>query len=78
VNGRKGIHLPAWLKLNTSDQILRFMRKILIPYTLSGQLGCRQSSAITTCCKVLLDYDQLQELEKRIELLEKAKGVKAN
>jgi hypothetical protein len=66
------------LKLETSDEILTFMRKVLIPQTLAGRIGTRQSSAITTCCKVLLDYDRLGELEKRIELLEEAKGVKAN
>jgi hypothetical protein len=76
VNGRKGIQLPDWLKLKNSDEILTFMRKILIPYTLSGQLGCRQSSAITTACKVLLDYDRLQELEERVSRLEEEKVKK--
>lgn len=78
VNGRKGIQLPGWLKLKSSDEILTFMRKILIPYTLSGQLGCRQSSAITTACKVLLEYESLQDLEKRIKSLEDNKGMKTN
>jgi hypothetical protein len=78
VNGRRGIQLPDWLKLKTSDEILRFMREILIPATLSGQLGCRQSSAITTACKLLLDYESLQSLEKRIKSLEENREVKAN
>ena len=70
-NAKKGMQLPSWLSLKTSDEILRFMREILIPYTLSGRIGTRQSSAITTACKVLLDYDRLQELEQRVEELEK-------
>jgi len=42
-----------------------FMREILIPYTLAGRIGTRQSSAITTACKVLLDYDaDLRNLKK--------------
>jgi hypothetical protein len=54
------------------------MREILIPYTLSGRIGTRQSSAITTACKCLLDYDRLQELEERVEALEVSKRVKPN
>jgi len=77
-NAKKGIVLPGWLKLRTTDEILRFMRQILIPYTLSGQIGTRQSSAITTACKCLLDYDRLQELEERVEALEVSKRVKPN
>jgi len=77
-NAKKGIVLPGWLKLRTSDEILRFMREILIPYTLSGRIGTRQSSAITTACKCLLDYDRLQELEERVEALEVSKRVKPN
>jgi len=77
-NASKGIELPDWLNLETSDQILTFMRKILIPSTLSGRIGTRQSSAITTACRILLEFDSLQVLEKRLELLEAAKGVKAN
>lgn len=72
-NAKKGMVLPDWLKLQTSDEILRFMREVLIPYTLSGRIGTRQSSAITTACKVLLDYDRLQELENRVEQLERVK-----
>jgi len=73
-NARKGVRLPDWLKLTSSEEVLDFMRKILVPYGLSGQLGSRQVSALTTICKVLLDYDRLEELEKRIEQLEKVKG----
>ncbi len=72
-NAAKGIQLPDWLNLETSDEILTFMRKILIPSTLSGRIGTRQSSAITTACRILLEYDSLQALEHRIAELEKAK-----
>jgi hypothetical protein len=44
-NAQKGIVLPDWLKLDSAESILKFMRQILIPYTLSGQLGTRASSA---------------------------------
>ena len=77
-NAKKGMQLPSWLSLKTSDEILRFMREILIPYTLSGRIWTRQSSAITTACKCLLDYDRLQELEERVEALEVSKRVKPN
>ena len=45
-NAKKGIVLPDGLKLETSDEILTFMREILITYTLAGKIGTRQSSAI--------------------------------
>ncbi len=77
-NASKGIELPDWLNLETSDEILTFMRKILIPSTLSGRIGTRQSSAITTACKVLLDYASLQALETRIKSLEDKQGMKTN
>jgi hypothetical protein len=66
--------MPAWLRLRSSDEILRFMREILIPQTLAGRIGTRQASAITTACKVLLDYESLQELEKRVAELEVKKN----
>ena len=71
-NARKGIPMPDGLKLESSDEVLRFMRVILIPSTLAGKIGTRQASAIITACKILLDYEPLEELEKRIEELEKA------
>ena len=70
--------LPAWLNLESSESILKFIKTILIPAAVSGRLGTRQVSSITTACKVLLDYQSLQDLEKRLELLEEAKGVKVN
>jgi hypothetical protein len=76
-NARKGIQLPGWLKLETSDEILAFMRKILVPYTLAGKIGTRACSAMTTVCKVLLDYDRLEALEERVSRLEEEK-VKTN
>jgi len=77
-NARKGMALPAWLNLESSESILKFIKTILIPAAVSGRLGTRQVSSITTACKVLLDYQSLQDLEKRLELLEEAKGVKVN
>jgi hypothetical protein len=76
-NAKKGIVLPDWLKLDSSDEILTFMRKILIPYTLAGKIGTRQSSAICTAVKVLLDYDALKEIEGRVSRLEEER-VKGN
>jgi len=76
-NAKKGMVLPGWLKLETSDEILGFMRKILVPYTLAGKIGTRACSAMTTVCKVLLDYDRLEALESRVSRLEEEK-VKAN
>lgn len=70
-NAAKRMTMPEWLHLDDPESILKFMRKILIPYTLAGRIGTRQSSAITTACKVLLEYD-LQELEERLERLEKS------
>ena len=76
-NAVKGMIVPD-LKLESSDEILRFMREVLIPSTLSGQIGTRQSSAITTACKLLLDYESLQEIEARLSRLEEEKVRKAN
>jgi hypothetical protein len=64
-NAKKGIALPEWLRLESVESILMFIRQVLIPCTLSGKIGTRQSSAITTACKVLLDYDaDLRDLEE--------------
>jgi hypothetical protein len=76
-NAQKRMNLPDWLKLETSDDILRFMREILIPQTLAGRIGTRACSALTTACKCLLDYAELQELEKRVEALETKEIVKS-
>lgn len=69
----KGIQLPEGYGLDSADSVLRFMREVLIPGTLSGKIGTRQASAITTACKALLDYAELTELEKRIQDLEQQK-----
>jgi len=57
--------------LQDPESVLRFIRTILIPYTLAGRIGTRQSSAITTACKVLLEYD-MRDLARRTEELEKS------
>ena len=62
------------LKLDDSTSILRFIREVLIPYTLNGQIGIQQSSNMITACKTLLDYDSLTELEERIEELERLRN----
>ena len=77
-NAKKGIVLRE-LKLDSAESILTFMRTILIPDTLAGRIGTRQSSAICTACKALLDYASLGSLEKRITELEAAnKETKQN
>lgn len=64
-NARKGIILPDNIKLDCVEGILAFMRSVLVPSTLSGEIGTRQSSAIATACKILLDYDaDLRALEE--------------
>jgi hypothetical protein len=74
VNARKGISMPQWMNLEDVESILRFMRQVLIPLTLSGKIGTRQSSAITTACRVLLDFDddilRLREMESGLVRLE--------
>jgi BMFP domain-containing protein YqiC len=62
------------LKLDDSASILRFIREVLIPYTLNGQIGIQQSSTMVTACKTLLDYESLTELEERVEELEKQRN----
>ena len=73
-NARKEVPLPAWLKLPDVPSILLLMRTILIPASLSDRIGTRQSSAITTICRALLDYDadlrHLQGIEKGLERME--------
>ncbi|MGA2460866.1 MAG: hypothetical protein ABSF82_05545 [Candidatus Bathyarchaeia archaeon] len=67
-NASKRVAMPEWLNLEEPASVIKFIRTILIPYTLAGRIGTRQSSAITTACKVLLDYDaDLQHLEEMKE-----------
>jgi hypothetical protein len=73
-NPQKRIELPDWLDLTTPEGVRRFMREILVPNAISGKLGVRVVSAVTTACKVLLDSQEaeiLQQLQERIEALEK-------
>jgi hypothetical protein len=77
-NARKGVALPDDLRLDSADGVLRLMREIVIPYTLSGEIGTRQSSAVTSAAKILLDYSSLEEMEARVSRLENEKGAKGN
>jgi hypothetical protein len=71
-NALKKLRLHEPLSLETDDEVLRFIRSILIPETLRGNLGTRSCSALTTACRVLLDYGEgLKELERRISELER-------
>jgi hypothetical protein len=73
-NAQKRVPLPDWLNLESPDGVRRFMREILVPSALSGKLGVRVVSAVTTACKVLLDSQEaelLERLEERVEALEK-------
>ena len=72
-NAQKRIELPSWLNLESSENVLRFMREVLAPSAIKGKLGVRTVTALTTLCKVLLDYESLAKLEKRIMELEKVK-----
>lgn len=77
-NGQKRVPLPEWLNLESPDGIRRFMREILVPSAISGKLGVRIITALTTLCKTLLDSEEgkiLEDLEKRIEELEKTRKV---
>ncbi|MGA2626115.1 MAG: hypothetical protein ABSF63_03520 [Candidatus Bathyarchaeia archaeon] len=73
-NARKRIIIPNRLRLDDVESILKFMREMLIPFTLSGKIGTRQSSAITTACRTLLDYDNdlrhIQEIEENLARIE--------
>jgi hypothetical protein len=73
-NARKRFILPKRLKLDDVESILKFMAETLIPLTLSGKIGTRQSSAITTACRTLLDYDNdlrhIQEIEENLARIE--------
>ena len=42
------------------------MRELLVPCALSGQPGVRNVTALTSVCRVLLDYESLVQLEKRV------------
>jgi len=46
------------------------MRELLVPSALNGELGVRNVTALTSVCKVLLEYDRLEALEERVAQLE--------
>jgi hypothetical protein len=73
-NAVKEFVLPEWLKLDSAECILQFMRTILIPNTLAGRIGTRAASAVNTSLKILLDYESLQDIEVRLSKLEEEKA----
>jgi len=80
LNGQKSVKMPD-CDLSTRRGVQKFVRDFLIPAAVSGKLGVRTITALTTCSKVLLDAqeaDVLEELEKRIKVLEESRGVKVN
>jgi hypothetical protein len=73
-NPQKHVSLPEWLDLTSPEGVRRFMREILVPTAITGQLGVRVITALTSICKTLLDSQQatiLQELQARLDRLEK-------
>jgi hypothetical protein len=79
-NAQKSVEMPD-CDLSTRLGVQRFVRDFLIPTAVSGKLGVRTITALTTCAKLLLDSqeaDLLEVLEGRIRSLEEVKGMKAN
>ena len=74
LNGQKGLVLREPLNLENAESILKFIRTVLIPSALAGSLGVRAVTAITSACKVLLEYESLQQIEARVSRLEMDKG----
>ena len=73
-NAQKRLPLPEWLDLESPAGIRRFMKEILVPSAISGRLGIRTVTALTTLCKVLLDSHRdelLADLEKRLDAAER-------
>ncbi len=80
LNAQKSVEMPD-CDLSTRQGVEKFLREFLIPAAVSGKLGVRTITALTTCSKVLLDAqtnDSIEALDQRIKLLEETKGVKAN
>ncbi|GEM_PF-1011540 len=72
-NPQKRVTLPEWLDLTSPEGVRRFMRETLVPTAITGQLGVRVITALTSICKTLLDSQQaeiLQALEERLQKLE--------
>ncbi len=80
-NAQKSVEMPENCDLSTRQGVEEFVSGFLIPAAVSGKLGVRTVTALTTCSKVLLDAqeaDLLESLEARIKQLEDNKGMKAN
>lgn len=69
-NARKGLELPAGYSLDSSVEVTRFLREVLLPSTMSGVLGSRAASAINSQLKLLLDFNELLVLRRRVSELE--------
>jgi uncharacterized protein Yka (UPF0111/DUF47 family) len=64
--------LPENLDLEDPEAIRGFVKSILVPAALTGKLGVRVVTAVTSALKLLLDTrnDEILELRQRISDLE--------
>jgi hypothetical protein len=73
-NAQKRIQLPESMRLDSVESVLEFVRTILVPATLNGSIGVRQSTAVTSALKLLLEFDpdlaHLKEVEEGLVRLE--------
>lgn len=77
-NSQKKIELPRDLDLSSPTAIRKFLAQTLVPAAISGQLGVRVVTGVTSALKVLLDSQEtelLEGLDRRLTELEKAKKV---
>ena len=76
-NAQKKLLMPDGHDLSSSVGICKFLREFVVPAAVTGGLGVRNVTAITSACKVLLDYESLEKIEERVSKLENEK-VKTN
>jgi len=74
-NSQKKLQLPEGFDLSNGEGICRFLREFVVPAAVTGGLGVRNVTAITSACRLLLDFLGLEVLEQRIKSLEEAKDV---
>jgi hypothetical protein len=80
-NRQKKIALPTGLDLGSPVAVRRFLREILIPAAISGRLGVRTVTAVTSALKLLLDSQEaelLELLDRRLKVLEKDREVQSD
>jgi len=81
LNRQKSVKMPDDCDLSKREGVEKFLREFLIPAAVSGELGVRTITALTTCSKVLLDAqtnDLLEALDQRIKSLENGRGMRTN